>query len=59
MTELQELVFYDCKGVTDASVKVLAGMKQLQWLDVTDTQLTAAGIAELKKALPGTHFFIR
>jgi hypothetical protein len=39
--------------VTDSGLKELAGMKCLQRLDILDVKnLTAAGVAELQKALP-------
>jgi hypothetical protein len=41
--------------VTAAGLKELAGMKQLQTLDVSAARVTDAGVKELKKALPGTY----
>jgi hypothetical protein len=38
--------------VTDAGLKVLAGLKGLQTLHVNDTKVTDAGVRELQKALP-------
>jgi hypothetical protein len=39
--------------VTDAGLKELAGLKNLKLLFLFDAPVTPAGIAELKKALPG------
>jgi internalin A len=38
--------------VTNAGLKELAGLKSLQSLNLGDTKVTAAGVAELQKALP-------
>ena len=38
--------------VTDAGLKELAGLKQLQTLDLSSTQVTDAGERQLRKALP-------
>jgi hypothetical protein len=38
--------------VTDAGLKELAGLQQLRTLRVRATQVTEAGAAELRKALP-------
>jgi len=38
--------------VTDASVKELATLKNLTELILSSTQVTAAGVKELQKALP-------
>ena len=42
-------------GLTDTGVKELAGMKQMQTLYLFGTAVTDAGVADLKKALPGAH----
>ena len=38
--------------VTDAGLKELAGLKNLHHLDLRETSVTHAGVAELQKALP-------
>ena len=40
-------------GLTDAGIKHLAGLTNLESLDLRRTKASAAGIAELQKALPG------
>jgi hypothetical protein len=42
----------DCPGVTDASVKTLSQMKQLESLRLDRTRMTRNGVAALKKNLP-------
>ena len=39
-------------GLTDAGIKHLAGLPKLEWLDLRKTKASAAGVAELQKALP-------
>ena len=39
--------------VTDAGAKELLALKGLTYLDLTRTQVTDAGMKELRKALPG------
>jgi hypothetical protein len=39
--------------VTDAGLKVLAGLTQLQYLTLICTRVTGEGIAALREALPG------
>ena len=39
-------------GATDASLERLQDLVRLHQLDLTDTKVTAKGIAQLKKALP-------
>ena len=38
--------------VTDAGLKELTALKELQTLDLTGTQVTDSGVAALQKALP-------
>jgi pyridoxine 5'-phosphate synthase PdxJ len=38
--------------LTDADLKELARMKSLRELELGDTKITEAGVAELQKALP-------
>jgi len=38
--------------ITDASLKEVAKLQQLTDLDLYDTRVTQAGVAELQKALP-------
>ena len=49
---LQSLLISNCPGVTDAGLKELAALKGLQTLNLVLTKVTAAGVAELQKALP-------
>ena len=41
------------RGVTDAGLKELKELKQLTTLNLGHTGVTAAGVADLQKALPG------
>ncbi len=41
--------------VTDTGLKELAGLKQLAALDLRDTKVTDAGVADLRKTLPKCH----
>jgi len=41
--------------VTDAGLTHLKELKGLRWLGLWHTQVTAAGIAELKKSLPNVR----
>jgi hypothetical protein len=43
----------DRTSVTDAGLRELAGLKSLQTLNLSLTQVTGAGVGELQKALPG------
>lgn len=38
--------------VSDVGLKALYGLKNLRTLDLSNTKVTAAGVAALKKALP-------
>jgi len=38
--------------ITDAGLNALSGLSQLRFLALTDTKVTEAGAAKLKKALP-------
>jgi hypothetical protein len=38
--------------VTDAGLTHLSGLTQLQYLNLSDTQVTAVGVAQLQNALP-------
>jgi len=40
------------KGVTDAGLESLAGLKSIQMIDLNGTGVTAGGVAKLKKAHP-------
>jgi hypothetical protein len=40
-------VYLSGTDVTDAGLKDLAGLKQLQWLNLTKTQVTDAGLKHL------------
>ena len=52
LTKLRELYLDETK-VTDAGLEHLAGLTNLQkGLNLTLTQITDAGVAELQKALP-------
>ena len=53
LNSLQELRLDGCKQITDAGLVHLKGLRNLKELKVYHTQVTKAGIAELKKALPG------
>jgi len=49
---LNRLDLYGCPMVTDKGLKELAALKGLQELYLGRREVTAAGIAELRKALP-------
>jgi len=42
---------YD-RHVTDEGLQHLTGLRTLEWLELSGTQLTEQGIEELRKALP-------
>jgi hypothetical protein len=48
---LAELSLAGCP-LNDAGLKQLVGMSSLKQLDLTGTQVTADGVANLQKALP-------
>jgi hypothetical protein len=54
-----ETLHVDSAKVTDAGLKELAGLKKLQTLVHSNTQVTAAGVAELQKALPQCKIITR
>ncbi len=39
-------------GLSDAGIKQLAALPNLEWLDLRRTKASAAGVSELQKALP-------
>ncbi len=47
LRQLQRLDLAYCKGVTDAGVKELAALQQLQSLNLQETEVTDAGLKEL------------
>jgi hypothetical protein len=51
LTELRELYLYGT-DITDAGLEHLTRLKRLRVLDLTATDVSAAGLAELQKALP-------
>jgi hypothetical protein len=51
LSELKELCIAGHQ-VTDATLEDLTGMHQLRMLVLTDTDVTAAGVAKLQQALP-------
>ncbi|MBA2226129.1 MAG: hypothetical protein WHU94_16295 [Thermogemmata sp.] len=42
----------DLKKWTDVGLKELTQLQNLRWLDLSNTQVTAAGVQELQKAWP-------
>ena len=52
LSKLERLSLWKCKRVEDDAIESIAGLKQLRWLDVKGTKLTAAGIARLRASLP-------
>ena len=42
----------DVGGLSDAGIKHLAGLTNLEALDLRRTKASAAGVAELKRTLP-------
>jgi len=57
LQELGNLVTLDLAStkVTDEGLKYLKALKKLKWLDVCDTEVSEAGVAELKQAVPGLN----
>ncbi len=51
-SKLQSLVL-NCVQVTDAGWKLIGAMRQLQTLELVDTEVTEAEIDRLRKSLPG------
>ena len=51
MQKLEYLYLYDTK-ITDAGLKDVAKLQKLTYLGIGVIQITKAGVAELKKALP-------
>ncbi|MCC6126986.1 MAG: hypothetical protein IT426_18665 [Pirellulales bacterium] len=52
LKKLENLQLSGCKGITDNGVNRLGGLRQLNWIDVSFTNVTDAGIARLQQALP-------
>ena len=52
LPRLERLSLQGAKRVGHESVPVLAGMSKLRWLDVHDTGIPEADVAELRKSLP-------
>ena len=52
LTNLQTLNLSDCYQITDAGLVHLKGLTNLKTLVLMQTQITDAGVAELKQALP-------
>jgi internalin A len=52
LKQINSLELSFCKEVTDAGLKELKELKQLKELNLLYTKVTAAGVADLKKALP-------
>ena len=52
MKQLQRLSLAG-SGLTNAGIKHLAGLTELQTLDLRRTKVTATGIDDLAKSLPG------
>ena len=57
LTQLQALLLSGKTQVTDAGLKELAGLTRLQTLDLTDTQVTGAGLKKLQQALPKCNIY--
>jgi hypothetical protein len=53
LTNLTVLHLYGNKNITEAGLVYLQGLKKLRSLYLGETKVTDAGVAELKKALPG------
>jgi len=53
MGALEMLSLSQDAKVTDAGLKELHGLAKLRGLDVSGTKVTAAGLAEFRKAVPG------
>ena len=55
VAQLQKLTYLHltfCDQISDAGLKELAKLKKLKFLSLVNTQVTDAGVAELRKALP-------
>jgi Leucine-rich repeat (LRR) protein len=51
LTSLKYLSLRFCNKVSDIGLQHLAGLTNLTWLELTETQVTAAGVAKLEKVL--------
>jgi internalin A len=52
LEKVEKLGLEGCRRVDDSAVDVLAAWKSLRYLDLQDTQVTAAGIESLRKSRP-------
>jgi hypothetical protein len=52
MMNLRRLVLEGCENVTDAGLTHFEGLRQLKELTFSGSKVTAAGVEQLKKALP-------
>lgn len=48
LTSLRRLDVDGCRGVTDAGLEHLQGLNNLEWLNISHTQVTEAGLEHLK-----------
>ena len=48
LTSLTQLDVDGCRGVTDAGMEHLQGLNNLEWLNISHTQVTEAGLKHLK-----------
>ena len=48
LTSLRRLDVDGCQGVTDAGLEHLQGLNNLEWLNISHTQVTEAGLEHLK-----------
>ena len=53
LKQLTTLSLFATRPVTDAGLKELKDLKQLSSLNLAETKVTADGVADLQKALPG------
>jgi hypothetical protein len=52
LTRLEQLALFKCKRVDDSIVPVLTNLPALTWVDLKDTAVTAAGVAQLREKRP-------
>jgi hypothetical protein len=55
LPDLQRLSLASNDGITDVTLRQLAALPRLSYVEIKNTGVTATGVAELRKALPGCN----